>query len=116
MRLHIIDGHIYYDPVPIFSNSLRQHNSLRHHVIHFSGPLYDIQNNQTIGILALTFPLNRINDIIREAAGTVSGEVDIDLVSNDGLLIYSNNKMKVIGLIIMQGFALSLHLKYITDL
>jgi HAMP domain-containing protein len=83
-----IDGYIYYDPFPIFSRSLRQY------VIHFSGPLYDIQNNQTMGVLALTFPLNKINDIMREAAGTISGDVNIDLISDDGLLIYSNNDQK----------------------
>jgi signal transduction histidine kinase len=83
-----INGSIYYDQVPIFSKSLRQY------VIHFSGPLYDIKNNQTNGVLDLIFPLNKINDIMLEAGGAISGDVDIDLLSNDGLLIYSNNDQK----------------------
>jgi signal transduction histidine kinase len=83
-----INGSIYYDKVPIFSNSLRQY------VIHFSGPLYDDNNKQINGVLVLTFPLNKINDIMLEAGGTISKNVNIDLLSNDGLLIYSNNDPK----------------------
>jgi signal transduction histidine kinase len=83
-----INGGIYYDQVPIFSSSLQQY------VIHFSGPLYDGKNNQINGVLVLTFPLNKINDIMLEAGGTISKEADIDLLSNDGLIIYSNNDQK----------------------
>ena len=82
------EGNIYYDQVPTFSKSLQQY------VIHFSGPLYDAKNNQTSGVLVLTFPLNKINDIMLEAGSTISGDVDISLLSNDGLLIYSNNDQK----------------------
>jgi signal transduction histidine kinase len=84
------DAGIYYDQVPIYAKSLRQY------VIHFSGPLYDIKSNQTSGVLVLTFPLNKINDIMLEAGGTISDDIDIDLLSNDGLLIYSNNDQKSI--------------------
>ncbi|HET7344516.1 MAG TPA: sensor histidine kinase [Nitrososphaeraceae archaeon] len=83
-----INGSIYYDQVPIFSSSLLQH------VIHFSGPLYAGKNNQINGVLVLTFPLNKINDIMLEAGGSISKEADIDLLSNDGLIIYSNNDQK----------------------
>jgi signal transduction histidine kinase len=83
-----INGSIYYDKVPIFSSSLRQY------VIHFSGPLYDDNNKQINGVLVLTFPLNKINDIMLEAGGTISKNVNIDLLSNDGLVIYSNKDPK----------------------
>jgi signal transduction histidine kinase len=83
-----INGGIYYDQVPIFSRSLQQY------VIHFSGPLHDSENNQINGVLVVKFPLNKINDIMLEAGGTMSKEADIDLVSNDGRIIYSNNDQK----------------------
>jgi signal transduction histidine kinase len=79
-----INGDIYYDQVPIFSRNLRQH------VLHFSGPVYD-ENNLINGVLVLTFPLNKINEIMLEAGGAISNDADIDLLSDDGLLIYSNN-------------------------
>ena len=83
-----INGGIYYDQVPIFSRSLQQY------VIHFSGPLHDSENNQINGVLVVKFPLNKINDIMLEAGGTMSKEADIDLLSNDGRIIYSNNDQK----------------------
>ncbi len=86
---NVIDGaDIYYDEVPTFSNDLQQY------VIHFSAPLYDVKNNQTSGVLVLTFPLNKINNIMREAGGSKSGDVDIELLSEDGRIIYSNNDQK----------------------
>ena len=94
-----INGRIYYDKVPVFSTSLRQY------IIDFSGPLYD-ENNKISGVLVLRFPLNKINDIMLEAGGTISKDADIDLLSKDGLIIYSSNdpkdvlQKKVIGLAI----------------
>jgi signal transduction histidine kinase len=84
-----INGRIYYDKVPVFSTSLRQY------VIDFSGPLYD-DNNKISGVLVLRFPLNKINDIMLEAGGTISKDADIDLLSKDGLIIYSNNDPKAV--------------------
>ena len=97
-----INGGIYYDQVPIFSSSLQQY------VIHFSGPLHDSKNNQINGVLVVKFPLNKINDIMLEAGGTMSKEADIDLLSNDGRIIYSNNdqnsvlQKKVTGMAIFE--------------
>src|ERR671931_1442869 len=94
-----INGRIYYDKVPVFSTSLRQY------IIDFSGPLYD-ENNKISGVLVLRFPLNKINDIMLEAGGTISKEAEIDLLSKDGLIIYSSNdpkdvlQKKIIGLAI----------------
>jgi signal transduction histidine kinase len=79
-----INGTYYHDSVPIYSRSLSQH------VIHFSGPLYNVYNNETVGVMVLKFPLNKINEIMLEAGGTISSDADIELVSDDGLLIYSN--------------------------
>ena len=68
---------------------------LEQYVIHFSGPLHDSKNNQINGVLVVKFPLNKINDIMLETpGGTMSKEADIDLLSNDGRIIYSNNDPK----------------------
>ncbi|MFZ0556893.1 MAG: cache domain-containing protein, partial [Nitrososphaeraceae archaeon] len=83
-----IKGSYYYDSVPIYSRSLGQY------VIHFSGPLYDVKKNEIEGLMVLKFPLNKINEILLEAGGTISSDANIELVSDDGLLIYSNNDQK----------------------
>lgn len=85
-----INGTYYYDSVPTYSRSLGQH------VIHFSGPLYNVYNNETEGIMVLKFPLNKINEIMLEAGGTISNDANIELVSDDGLLIYSNYDPKAV--------------------
>ena len=81
---HAIRGEIYYDETPVFSKSLNQH------VIHFSGPLYD--NGTTNGVLVTRFPINKINDILNEAGGNFPKDLEIDLLSNDGLIIFSNHR------------------------
>lgn len=86
-----INGTYYYDSVPTYSRSLGQH------VVHFSGPLYDVgKKNRIDGVLVLKFPLNKINEIMAEAGGTISSNANIELVSGDGLLIYSNNDRKAV--------------------
>jgi hypothetical protein len=80
-----IDGRLYYDQAPIFSRSIREY------VMHFSAPLRNVTNNEISGILVLTFPINKINEIMLEAGGTLSNDANIDLFSDKGLLIYSNN-------------------------
>jgi signal transduction histidine kinase len=93
-----INGRLYYDQVPIFSRNMRQY------VMHFSAPLHNVTNNEINGVLVLTFPINKINEIMLEAGGTISNNADVDLLSEQGLLIYSNNdqasvlKKKVTGL------------------
>jgi methyl-accepting chemotaxis protein len=74
---------IYYDKVPVFVNSLREY------VIHFSAPLID-ENGDINGVLVSRFPLNKINDILDEAEGTISKSAKVDLLSNEGDVIYSN--------------------------
>jgi hypothetical protein len=64
---------------------------MRQYVMHFSAPLYNVTNNEINGVLVLTFPINKINEIMLEAGGTISNNADIDLLSDQGLLIYSNN-------------------------
>jgi signal transduction histidine kinase len=93
-----INGRLYYDQVPIFSRNMRQY------VMHFSAPLHNVTNNEINGVLVLTFPINKINEIMLEAGGTISNNANVDLLSDQGLLIYSNNdqasvlKKKVTGL------------------
>ena len=84
------NGTYYHDSVPTYSRSLGQY------VIHFSGPLYNVYNNETEGVMVLKFPLNKINEIMLEAGGTISSDANIELVSDDGLLIYSNNDPKAV--------------------
>ena len=84
------NGTYYHDSVPTYSRSLGQY------VIHFSGPLYNVYNNETEGVMVLKFPLNKINEIMLESGGTISSDANIELVSDDGLLIYSNNDPKAV--------------------
>ncbi|MCH7647412.1 MAG: sensor histidine kinase [Thaumarchaeota archaeon] len=78
-----IKGEIFHDPVPVFSESLKIP------IIHFSGPLYD-ENGDIDGVLALRFSLSKINDIIKQDA-IYKKPIEADLVSNEGLVIFSNH-------------------------
>lgn len=78
-----IKGKIFHDPVPVFSESLKIP------IIHFSGPLYD-ENGDIDGVLALRFSLSKINDIIKQDA-IYKKPIEVDLVSSEGLIIFSNH-------------------------
>ena len=75
-------GNIYSDPRPIFSESLGVP------VIHFSGPLRD-ENGNIKGVLVASFPINKINDIVRSEE---EGDISIELLDKDGLVLFSNHK------------------------
>jgi len=81
--IEAIQGKIYHDKIPIKSKSLGVQ------IIHFSGPLYDDDNNVN-GVLVLRFSLGKISDIL-ESDAIYSKPVEVHLLSNDGLILYSNH-------------------------
>ena len=78
-----VRGVIYFDKVPVFSNS-----SLNHLVIRVAGPLFD-QNGKINGVLLLEFPFSKITQILQSAT-TLPPHTEINLVSNNGSIIYSS--------------------------
>jgi signal transduction histidine kinase len=92
---HAIKGEIYYDKIPVLSDSLKQF------VIHFSGPIYD-GKGKISGIVVSSYPINKINDVLKQpqvqnpsgGVGSAHSSFEIDLVSNDGLVIFSNHDRK----------------------
>ena len=73
---HAIRGEIYYDKTPVMSQSLEAY------VLHFSAPIYD-NKGKISGVVVARYPLNKLNDVLQ-------GPFQTDLVSSNGLLIYSN--------------------------
>lgn len=92
---HAVKGEIYYDKIPVSSDYLNQF------VIHFSAPIYDAKGKIS-GIVVSSYPINKINDVLEQPqVQNPSGGVrpahssfEIDLVSNDGLVIFSNHDRK----------------------
>jgi len=81
-----VTGNIYFDKMPQYSEYLSTN------VIHFAGPLYD--NNKIInGTVVTSVPLIRINDLIEEEIGNT--HINIDLVTSDGEVVYSNHKYDI---------------------
>jgi len=99
--MEAIKGKIYHDEVPILSKSLGVP------IIHFSGPMYD--NNDNInGVLVLSFSLSKISDILDQDA-IYSKPIDVFLLSQYGFIIYANHPNEgflgeVFELSIMQNF------------
>jgi signal transduction histidine kinase len=86
---HAIRGEIYYDKIPVLSESLSQY------VIHFSAPLYTKGNIS--GVIATRYPISKLNDIFRTFP--VSGPetfnpIRLNLIANNGLVIYSDHDRK----------------------
>jgi signal transduction histidine kinase len=93
-----IQGKIYYDNTPVLSQSLRQY------VIHFSAPIYSAEG-EIDGVVTTRYPLNKLHDIFKvpqpeENSGknlnSRDQDVQVDLVSNSGLILYSNYDRKSI--------------------
>jgi len=96
-----IQGKIYHDNIPI------QSESLGIPIIHFSGPLYD-DNGNINGVLVLRFSLSKISDILDEDV-IYSKPIEVHLISNEGLILYSSHHHKgilteVTELTTMQNF------------
>ena len=86
---HAISGQVYYDKIPVMSESLSQY------VIHFSTPLYTQKGNIS-GVIATRFPISKLNDVFRTHVTDVENlnPIRLDLIANNGLVIYSNHDRK----------------------
>lgn len=78
-------GEIYSDKVPVISNG-RLNNS----VIRLAGPLRDVYGELS-GVLLLEFPFSRITQILH--TGIMLPHTEINLVSENGSIIYSDNSV-----------------------
>jgi len=81
--IEAIQGKIYHDNIPVESKSLGIA------ILHFSGPMYD-DNGNIDGVLLLSFSLSKISDIL-DADAIYSKPIEVHLLSNDGLILYSNH-------------------------
>ena len=81
--IEAIEGKIYHDSIPVQSKSLGVQ------IIHFSGPLFD-ENGNINGVLVLNFSLSKISDIL-DADAIYSKPVEVHLLADDGLILYSNH-------------------------
>lgn len=85
-----IQGNLYYDVVPTYSESLQQY------VIHFAAPLFD-ENRKIDGVVVTRHPINKINDIFKEVTSspenqdTTNRNIKLDLISSNGTVIYSSH-------------------------
>jgi len=86
--VNAIKGDIYYDRIPVYSESLRIP------VIHFASPTLDGDGNIN-GVLVTRFALSKINDVIREDV-VYKKPLEIDLLAENGLLIFSNHRKNVV--------------------
>ncbi|MGN6709210.1 MAG: sensor histidine kinase [Candidatus Nitrosocosmicus sp.] len=90
-----IKGKTYYSPIPTLTKSLNQY------VIQFSAPIYG-KNKEFQGVVVANYPINKINDIFnkiispRNQIDVNSNLIKLDLISNNGTIIYSNYDRKSI--------------------
>lgn len=88
--LYPVDGFIYVDSKPVFSEHLRKP------IIHFSGPVYDAKGNVS-SIIVARFLLETINEIVKDETDTEENGIHIDLVDKNGLLLFSNHDQEGIS-------------------
>jgi len=81
--IEAIQGKIYHDKIP------EESKSLGISIIHFSGPMYD-ENGNVDGVLLLNFSLSKISDILSEDV-IYSKPIEVHLISNEGLILYSSH-------------------------
>jgi signal transduction histidine kinase len=90
-----LKGNIYHDSTPKMSQAFNQY------VIQFSAPIYG-KDRQIQGVVVSGYPINKINDIFskiitpQKQININSNPIKIDLVTNNGTVIYSNNDRKSI--------------------
>jgi methyl-accepting chemotaxis protein len=77
-----IQGEIYSDPRPVSTDEL----SIP--VFHFSGPLYE--GDEIIGVLVFVFPITKLHELLRDISYEQGYEIEVDLLSKDGLILYSS--------------------------
>ncbi|MDQ5869473.1 MAG: sensor histidine kinase, partial [Thermoproteota archaeon] len=83
-----VQGNVYYDKIPVWSNDLKEY------VIFLSGPIRD-DSGKVTGALVLRYPIKNINNIIR--SDLPKDSVGINLVTNNGSIIYSNYENKTVS-------------------
>jgi len=77
-------GNVYYDNKPVMSESLGIP------VMHFSGPILDI-NGEIKGVLVARFPINKLHDILKRTLGSDQNlDIEVDLLDKGGLVLFSN--------------------------
>lgn len=93
-----LKANVYYDVLPIKSPTLNQY------VIHFSAAIKD-ENEKIEGVVVTSYPINKINDLLRqkELSGLIrydtsetTNDLEVDLISEDGIVIFSNYDRKAI--------------------
>jgi len=90
-----IKGEIYYSPTPTLSKSLNQY------IIQFSAPIYN-KDKEIQGVVVANYPINKINDVFNKIVSphaqteSNSNSINIDLVSKNGTIIFSNHDRKSI--------------------
>ena len=95
-----IQGEIYYDNTPVMSQSLKQY------VIHFAAPIYSAEG-KIDGVITTRFPMNKLHDVFKvqqresmdqkhDSKNSNSRDqiLKLDLVSSNGLILYSNYDRK----------------------
>ena len=80
-------GNVYYDKTPVWSKDLKEY------VILLSGPLRD-DGGKVNGALVLRYPIKNINNII--GSDMPKDNVKMNLVTNNGSIIYSNHENKTV--------------------
>lgn len=85
-----LNGEIYFDPYPIYSDYLNAYT------FHFSGPLIDSAGN-IFGAVVTRFPTTRINDLLAGSNLNPETNFSADLISKDGIVIYSNHDRESIS-------------------
>lgn len=89
-----INGEIYYDKRPVLPNRLEASSVGQDlPIVHFSGPLSD-ENGNINGVIVSRFSINKIKHIIQSSS--IPDELQIDLLTSDELVIYSNHETKSI--------------------
>lgn len=98
---HAIKGEVYHDNTPVMAESLKQY------VIHFSAPLHDAEGKIN-GVITTRYPITKLHDIFKtpqqeldqgQANNNLNNKelaMQIDLVSSNGLILYSNHDRKSI--------------------
>ena len=77
-----LSGELYYEKIPVYLDSINSS------VLYFSAPIYD--GDVISGVVVTTFPMYKFYDILSNDSGMMDSEVEIDLISHDGIVIYSN--------------------------
>ena len=74
-------GSLFYSKTPVYDDNLDQK------ILHFSGPLY-LDNGNFYGVVDLIFPIFKIHEIF----DNIPSHIQLDLISSEREIIFSNYK------------------------